>query len=58
MYGATDLSIEELKKMCEESFEKAEELKELKKLADNVPDYICENIGWELPSNSPEYKKR
>lgn len=34
------------------------ELQELGELATNTPDCVCKNIGWELPSNSPEYKKR
>lgn len=27
-------------------------------IIENTPDCVYENTGWELPSNSPEYKKR
>lgn len=27
-------------------------------IIEDIPDYVYENTGWELPSNSPEYKRR
>ena len=30
----------------------------LSRAIENTPDCVCENTGWELPSNSPKYKKR
>ena len=56
LYGVCPYCGEYLSKMLDKVDEDMQ--KKLKELADNAPDYICKNTGWELPSNSPEYKER